>query len=39
MADAVEQTLDDFSKLLKTISEEDNDLKGILSDNKSNLDS
>ena len=39
MADAVEQTLDDFAKPLKTISEEDNDLKGILSDNKSNLDS
>ena len=39
MADAVERTLDDFAKLLKTISEEDNDLKGILSDNKSNLDS
>ena len=39
MADAFERTLDDFAKLLKTISEEDNDLKGILSDNKSNLDS
>ena len=39
MADAVERTLDDFAKLLKTISEEDNNLKGILSDNKSNLDS
>ena len=39
MADAVERTLDDFAKLLKTIFEEDNDLKGILSDNKSNLDS
>ena len=39
MADAVERTLDDFAKLLKTISEEDNDLKGILSDNKSNLGS
>ena len=33
MADAVERTLDDFAKLLKTISEEDNDLKGILNDN------
>ena len=39
MADVVERTLDNFAKLLKTISEEDNDLKGILSDNKSNLDS
>ena len=39
MADAVERTLDDFAKLLKTISEEDNDLKGILNDNKSNLGS
>ena len=39
MADAVERTLDDFAKLPKTIFEEDNDLKGILSDNKSNLDS
>ena len=39
MADAVERTLDDFAKLLKTISEEDDVLKGILSDNKSNLDS
>ena len=39
MADAVERTLDDFAKLLKTISKEDNDLKGILSDNKSNMDS
>ena len=34
MADTVERTLDDFAKLLKTISEEDNDLKGILSDQK-----
>ena len=39
MADAVERTFDGFAKLLKTIFEEDNDLKGILSDNKSNLDS
>ena len=39
MADAVERSFDDFAKLLKTIFEEDNDLKGILSDNKSNLDS
>ena len=39
MADAVERTLDDFAKLLKTIFEENDDLKGILSDNKSNLDS
>ena len=39
MADAVERTLDDFAKLLKTIFEEDYDLKGISSDNKSNLDS
>ena len=39
MADAVERTLDDFAKLLKTIFEEDDDLKGISSDNKSNLDS
>ena len=37
MADAVERTLE--KKLLKTIFEEDNDLKGILSDKKSNLDS
>ena len=27
MADAVERTLDDFAKLLKTIFEEDDDLK------------
>ena len=39
MADVVGLTLDDFAKLLKTIFEEDNDLKGISSDNKSNLDS
>ena len=39
MADTVERTLDDFSKLLKTIFEEDDDPKGIWSDNKSNLDS
>ena len=39
MADAVERTFDDFAKLLKIIFEEDNDLKGILSDIKSNLDS
>ena len=30
MADAVERTLDEFAKLLKTVFEEDNDLKGIL---------
>ena len=39
MVDAVERTLDDFAKLLKTISDEDNDLKGILNDNKSILGS
>ena len=39
MADAVERTLDDFAKLLKTSFEEDDDLKGISSDNESNLDS
>ena len=39
MAEAVERTLDDFAKLLKTIFEEDDDMKGISSDNKSNLDS
>ena len=39
MAYAVERTLDDFAKLLKTISDEDNDLKGILNDNKSILGS
>ena len=39
MADAIEQTLDDFAKLLKTIFEEDDDPKGISSDNESNLDS
>ena len=37
--DTVKRTLDDFAKLLKTIFEEDDDLKGILSDNESNLDS
>ena len=30
MADAVERTLDEFAKLLKTVFEEDNDLKGVL---------
>ena len=39
MADTVERTFDDFEKLLKTIFEEDDDPKGILSDNESNLDS
>ena len=39
MADAVERTLDDFAKLLKTIFEEDDNPKGISSDNESNLDS
>ena len=39
MADTVERTLDDFVKLLKTIFEEDDDPKGISSDNESNLDS
>ena len=39
MADSVARTLDDFAKLLKTIFEEDDDLKGISSDNKSNFDS
>ena len=39
MADAVERTLDDFAKLLKRIFEEDDDPKGISSDNESNLHS
>ena len=39
MADTVERTLVDFAKLLKTIFEEDDDPKGISSDNESNLDS
>ena len=39
MTDAVERTLDDFAKLLKTIFEEDDPSKGISSDNESNLDS
>ena len=39
MADTVERTLDDFAKLLKTIFEEDDDSKDILSDNEGNLDS
>ena len=39
MADTVKQTLDDFAKLLRTIFDEDDDPKGISSDNKSNLDS
>ena len=39
MADTVERTLDDFATLLKTIFEEDDDPKGISSDNESNLDS
>ena len=39
MADTVERTLDDFAKLLRTIFDEDDDPKGISSDNKSNLDS
>ena len=39
MVDAVERTLDDFAKLLKTIFEEDDNPKGISSDNKGNLDS
>ena len=39
MADIVERTLDDFAKLLRTIFGEDDDPKGISSDNKSNLDS
>ena len=39
MADAVKRTLDDFANLLKTIYEEDDDPKGISSDNESNLDS
>ena len=39
MADTAERTLDDFSKLLKTIFEEDDDTKGISIDNESNLDS
>ena len=39
MVDTVEQTLDDFAKLLKTIFEEDDDPKDISSDNESNLDS
>ena len=39
MADTVGWTLDDFAKLLKTSFEEDDDPKGISSDNESNLDS
>ena len=39
MADTVERTLADFATLLKTIFEEDDDPKGISSDNESNLDS
>ena len=39
MADTVERTLDDFAKFLRTIFDEDDDPKGISSDNKSNLDS
>ena len=39
MAETVERTLDDFAKLLRTIFDEDDDQKGISSDNKSNLDS
>ena len=39
MADTVKRTLDDFAKLLRTIFDEDDDPKGISSDNKSNLDS
>ena len=39
MVDAVERTLDDFAKLLKTIFEEDDDPTRISSDNESNLDS
>ena len=39
MVDTVEQTLDDFAKLLKTIFEEDDDPEDISSDNESNLDS
>ena len=35
MADTVERTLDDFAKLLMTIFEEDDDPKGISSDNES----
>ena len=39
MADTVERTLDDFAKLLRTNFDDDDDLKGISSDNESNLDS
>ena len=39
MADTVERTLNNFEKLLKTIFEEDDDPKGILSENESHLDS
>ena len=39
MADTFERTLDEFAKLLRTIFDEDDDAKGISSDNKSNLDS
>ena len=39
MADTVEQTLDDLTKLLKTMFDEDDDPKGISSDYESNLDS
>ena len=34
MADTVERTLDYFAKLLKTIFDEDDDPKGISSDNE-----
>ena len=34
-----QKTLDDFAMLLRTIFDEDDDPKGISSDNKSNLDS
>ena len=39
MADTVKRILDDFAKLLRTMFDEDDDPKGISSNNKSNLDS
>ena len=39
MADTVQRTLNDFAKLLETVFEEEDDPKGMSSDNESNLDS
>ena len=38
-ADTVERTFNDFAKLLRTVFKEDDDPKGISSDNESNLES